>query len=91
MKMKLAYNIGLYRGHAIDRTIDGYVIFEDDKVVYYTETNIDDAAIRYKAMETGTYPVNGEEYYSLSKKNIKKMLKKNMPKIDKMCPEWKNK
>jgi hypothetical protein len=51
MKMKLAYNIGLYRGHAIDRTIDGYVIFEDDKVVYYTETNIDDAAIRYKAME----------------------------------------
>ena len=51
MKMKLAYNIGLYRGHVIDRTIDGYVIFEDDKVVYYTETNIDDAAIRYKAME----------------------------------------
>jgi hypothetical protein len=51
MKMKLAYNIGLYRGHAIDRTIDGYVIYEDDKVVYYTETNIDDAAIRYKAME----------------------------------------
>ena len=51
MKMKLAYNIGLYRGHVIDRTIDGYVIYEDDKVVYYTETNIDDAAIRYKAME----------------------------------------
>jgi exosome complex RNA-binding protein Csl4 len=51
MKMKLAYNIGLYRGHAIDRTIDGYVIFEDNKVVYYTETNTDDAAIRYKAME----------------------------------------
>jgi hypothetical protein len=51
MKMKLAYNIGLYRGHVIDRTIDGYVIFEDNKVVYYTETNIDDAAIRYKAME----------------------------------------
>ena len=51
MKMKLAYNIGLYRGHAIDRTIDGYVIFEDNKVVYYTETNMDDAAIRYKAME----------------------------------------
>jgi len=49
--MKLAYNIGLYRGHVIDRTIDGYVIYEDDKVVYYTETNIDDAAIRYKAME----------------------------------------
>jgi exosome complex RNA-binding protein Csl4 len=49
--MKLAYNIGLYRGHAIDRTIDGYVIFEDNKVVYYTETNTDDAAIRYKAME----------------------------------------
>ena len=51
MNMKLAYNIGLYRGHVIDRTIDGYVIYEDDKVVYYTETNIDDAAIRYKAME----------------------------------------
>ena len=51
MKMKLAYNIGLYRGHVIDRTIDGYVIFEDDKVVYYTETNTDDAAIRYRAME----------------------------------------
>ena len=51
MNMKLAYNIGLYRGHVIDRTIDGYVIFEDNKVVYYTETNIDDAAIRYKAME----------------------------------------
>ena len=51
MNMKLAYNIGLYRGHAIDRTIDGYVIFEDNKVVYYTETNMDDAAIRYKAME----------------------------------------
>ena len=51
MKMKLAYNIGLYRGHVIDRTIDGYVIFEDNKVVYYTETNMDDAAIRYKAME----------------------------------------
>ena len=51
MKMKLAYNIGLYRGHVIDRTVDGYVIYEDDKVVYYTETNIDDAAIRYKAME----------------------------------------
>ena len=51
MKMKLAYNIGLYRGHAIDRTIDGYVIFEDNKVVYYTETNMDDAAIRYKAMD----------------------------------------
>jgi len=51
MKMKLAYNIGLYRGHMIDRTIDGYVIFEDDKVVYYTETNTDDAAIRYRAME----------------------------------------
>lgn len=51
MKMKLAYNIGLYRGHVIDRTIDGYVIYEDDKVVYYTETNIDDAATRYKAME----------------------------------------
>jgi hypothetical protein len=51
MKMKLAYNIGLYRGHAIDRTIDGYVIFEDNKVVYYTETNMDDVAIRYKAME----------------------------------------
>jgi hypothetical protein len=49
--MKLAYNIGLYRGHVIDRTIDGYVIFEDNKVVYYTETNMDDAAIRYKAME----------------------------------------
>jgi len=49
--MKLAYNIGLYRGHMIDRTIDGYVIFEDDKVVYYTETNTDDAAIRYRAME----------------------------------------
>ena len=49
--MKLAYNIGLYRGHVIDRTIDGYVIFEDDKVVYYTETNTDDAAIRYRAME----------------------------------------
>ena len=49
--MKLAYNIGLYRGHAIDRTIDGYVIFEDNKVVYYTETNMDDVAIRYKAME----------------------------------------
>ena len=51
MNMKLAYNIGLYRGHVIDRTIDGYVIFEDNKVVYYTETNMDDAAIRYKAME----------------------------------------
>ena len=51
MNMKLAYNIGLYRGHVIDRTIDGYVIYEDDKVVYYTETNTDDAAIRYKAME----------------------------------------
>ena len=51
MKMKVAYNIGLYRGHAIDRTIDGYVIFEDNKVVYYTETNMDDAAIRYNAME----------------------------------------
>jgi hypothetical protein len=51
MKMKLAYNIGLYRGHVIDRHVDGYVIYEDDKVVYYTETNIDDAAIRYKAME----------------------------------------
>jgi hypothetical protein len=51
MKMKLAYNIGLYRGHVIDKTIDGYVIFEDDKVVYYTETNTDDAAIRYRAME----------------------------------------
>ena len=51
MNMKLAYNIGLYRGHVIDRTIDGYVIFEDDKVVYYTETNTDDAAIRYRAME----------------------------------------
>jgi exosome complex RNA-binding protein Csl4 len=51
MKMKLAYNIGLYRGHVIDRTVDGYVIFEDDKVVYYTETNTDDAAIRYRAME----------------------------------------
>jgi hypothetical protein len=51
MKMKLAYNIGLYRGHVINRTIDGYVIFEDDKVVYYTETNTDDAAIRYRAME----------------------------------------
>lgn len=51
MNMKLAYNIGLYRGHTIDRTIDGYVIFEDNKVVYYTETNMDDAAIRYKAME----------------------------------------
>ena len=49
--MKLAYNIGLYRGHVINRTIDGYVIFEDDKVVYYTETNTDDAAIRYRAME----------------------------------------
>ena len=41
--------------------------------------------------ETGTYQVNGEEYYSLSKKNIKKMLKKTMPKIDKMWPEWRNK
>ena len=51
MNMKLAYNIGLYRGHVIDRTVDGYVIFEDDKVVYYTETNTDDAAIRYRAME----------------------------------------
>jgi hypothetical protein len=51
MKMKLAYNIGLYRGHAIDKTLDGYVIFEDDKVVYYTETNMDDVAIRYRAME----------------------------------------
>jgi hypothetical protein len=51
MKMKLAYNIGLYRGHVIDRHVDGYVIYEDDKVVYYTETNTDDAAIRYKAME----------------------------------------
>ena len=51
MNMKLAYNIGLYRGHVIDRTIDGYVIFEDNKVVYHTETNMDDAAIRYKAME----------------------------------------
>jgi len=51
MNMKLAYNIGLYRGHVIDRTIDGYVIFEDNKVVYYTETNMDDAAIRYKAMD----------------------------------------
>ena len=51
MNMKLAYNIGLYRGHVIDRTIDGSVIFEDNKVVYYTETNMDDAAIRYKAME----------------------------------------
>jgi hypothetical protein len=51
MKIKLAYNIGLYRGHVIDRHVDGYVIYEDDKVVYYTETNIDDAAIRYKAME----------------------------------------
>ena len=51
MNMKLAYNIGLYRGHVIDRTIDGYVIFEDNKVVYYTEINMDNAAIRYKAME----------------------------------------
>ena len=51
MKMKLAYNIGLYRGYAIDKTVDGYVIFEDNKVVYYTETNMDDVAIRYRAME----------------------------------------
>lgn len=51
MKMKLAYNIGLYRGHAIDKTINGYVIFEDNKVVYYTESNLDDVAIRYRAME----------------------------------------
>jgi len=51
MKIKLAYNIGLYRGHVIDRHVDGYVIYENDKVVYYTEINIDDAAIRYKAME----------------------------------------
>ena len=51
MKMKLAYNVGLYRGHAIDKTLDGYVIFEDNKVVYYTETNLDDVSIRYRAME----------------------------------------
>jgi len=51
MNMKLAYNIGLYRGHVIDRHVDGSVIYEDDKVVYYTELHIDDAAIRYKAME----------------------------------------
>ena len=40
--------------------------------------------------EVGGYRVNAEEYYSLSKKDIKKMLKKNLPELYKEYPEWKS-
>tara|TARA_R110000764_G_scaffold232892_1_gene325525 strand:- start:393 stop:716 length:324 start_codon:yes stop_codon:yes gene_type:complete len=41
--------------------------------------------------ETGRYPVDGKKYYSLSKRDILRMIKKNMPQIYKDYPEWKNK
>jgi hypothetical protein len=51
MEFKLAYNIGLYRGHDIDKTLDGFVILDNKKVVYLTHSTLDDVAIRYRAMQ----------------------------------------
>jgi len=51
MELKLTYNLGLYRGYKIDRTLKGFVISENNKIVYLTETNKDDIAIRYLAMQ----------------------------------------
>ena len=41
--------------------------------------------------ETGRYPVDGQKYYNISKVDVSRMIKKNMPQIYKDYPEWKNK
>ena len=65
----------------ISQISDGMLGFEFDGQ-YIVDPTMD---------ETGRYPVDGQKYYKISKRDVSRMLKKNMPKIYKDYPEYKNK
>ena len=72
---------GIQKSKKVKEISDGMLGFEFDGQ-YIIDPTMD---------ETGRYPVDGQKYYKISKRDVSRMLKKNMPEIYKDYPEWKNK
>jgi hypothetical protein len=72
---------GIQKSPRISEISDGMLGFEFDGQ-YIVDPTMD---------ETGRYPVDGQKYYNISKVDVSRMIKKNMPQIYKDYPEWKNK